>query len=141
MTAIVLGNRKLGSLIANSTSTPQRTAFPFMTNEPKNQFESNWVPLCGAIHVAAGTFPTSVLTQLETTLRTLLEEQPSITTLEDSLASHGSLAYSRNGGIGTQVATRRWHQLGRLSMRQLPESVRCLRHICKATESRYLSDH
>jgi hypothetical protein len=93
VTAIVLGNGTLESL--NSSSPRPHTAFPFMTNEPKNQLESNWVPLLDALSATEGVEGVgSGFTWLETTMRSLLTEQPSITTLEDNLAGISSLAYS-----------------------------------------------
>lgn len=89
-TATVLGNGTLKSL-SISDVTP-RTAFPFMTNEPKNQLESNWAPLLGAIYTAlvdAYNHP-----WLRDILHSALEKRPSITTLEYDLASISSLTYS-----------------------------------------------
>jgi len=62
-----------------------------MTNEPKNQIESNWFPLLGAVtvlDVRSGNF------WLTATLRSLLDGPHSITTLEDNLARAISLTWS-----------------------------------------------
>jgi hypothetical protein len=94
-TAILLGNGALQSF--NTSSIPPHTAFPFTTNEPKNQIESNWDSLLEALLGAEGdplTDYQSGTSWLETTLRSLLVEQPNITTLEDNLASISSLAYA-----------------------------------------------
>jgi hypothetical protein len=89
-TAAVLGNGTLESL--NISSIPPHTAFPFMTNEPKNHLESNWVPLLGAIYTMIGdAYGTP---WIQDTMQSLLDERPSITTLEDNLASLSSLTYS-----------------------------------------------
>jgi hypothetical protein len=96
-TATVLGNSSLDSL--NISSIPPHTAFPFMTNKPKNQIESNWVPLIDALFATEsasqqGLEPTRGFSWLETTMRSSLLDRPNITTLEDDLASISSLAYA-----------------------------------------------
>jgi hypothetical protein len=92
-TAIVLGNGHLDT--HDISSIPPHTAFPFIANEPKNQMESNWVPLLDALSASEGADGMeSGTTWLETTIQSLLAERPSITTLEDNLASISSLAYS-----------------------------------------------
>lgn len=90
-TATVLGN---GSLVSLNSSTPSHTAFPFMTNEPKNQLESNWVPLLdmGYTSEDVSSLPAALI--WETTAQSVLDEQPSITALEDFLAGFTSLTYS-----------------------------------------------
>jgi hypothetical protein len=89
-TATVLGNGPLDSL--NISNIRPHTAFPFMTNEPKNQLETNWAPLLGAIYTAlVDTYNHPWLRDI---LQSSLEEQPSITALEDNLASMSSLTYS-----------------------------------------------
>lgn len=91
--AVVLGNGRLES--HNTSNIPPHTAFPFVTNEPKNQIESNWVPLLDALSASEGASgQESGPSWLETTVQSLLADQPSITTLEDNLASISSVAYS-----------------------------------------------
>ena len=91
--AVVLGNGHLES--HNISNTAPHTAFPFMTNEPKNQLESNWVPLLDALSASEGVEGVgSGFSWLETTMQSLLMERPNITTLEDNLASLSSLTYS-----------------------------------------------
>ena len=114
-TAIVLGNGTLESL---NSSTPPHTAHPFMTNYPKNQMESNWVPLLDALSASQGfdMIMETGNTWLETTMRSLLVERPDLRTLEDNLASISSLAYapcsSRGGGVdmlrGDPTLARTW---------------------------------
>jgi len=64
-----------------------------MMNKSKNQIESNWFPLLGALWVVGENLRSSDF-WLETTLRALLDTNPNITTLEDNLASVTSLIYS-----------------------------------------------
>jgi len=92
-TAIVLGNGALESL---NISTPPHTAHPFMTHYPKNQLESNWVPLLDALSASQGFYIILVTgnTWLEATMRSLVVKRPDLRTLEDNLASISSLAYA-----------------------------------------------
>ena len=96
LTATILRNSRLESL--SISSIPPHTAFPFMTNEPKNQIEWNWVPLLDAVYTTEsasqqGLEPTGSFSWLETGLQRLLLQRPSITTLGGDLASIGSFAY------------------------------------------------
>ena len=91
-TAVVLGNGTLKSL---KSTTPPHTAFPFMMNDPKNQIESNWVPLLDALPASEGeTGQETGTSWLETTMKPPLGVQPNIVTLEDNLATISSLAFS-----------------------------------------------
>jgi len=86
-TAVVLGNGTLKSL--NSS------AFPFMMDDPKDQTESNWVPLLEPLSASEGVTGQAAGTSwLETTMKSLLDVQPSVVALEDSLATISSLAFS-----------------------------------------------
>lgn len=89
--ATILGNGTLESL--NISSIPPHTAFPFMTNDPKNHLEGNSVPLLGAVCSTIGDAVYGI-PWLQDTMQSLLNERPNITTLEDNLASIGALAYS-----------------------------------------------
>lgn len=92
-TATIFGNGTLES--SNASSIPPNAAFPFMTNEPENQIESNWVPLLGAIYQAGCEYvKPNYISWLETAMQSSLDEQPSLKALEDSLAILSSLAYA-----------------------------------------------
>ena len=94
-TAIVLGNGTLESL--NISGPAPRTPFPFLSNEPKNQIESNWAPLFSALPAPIGRgdgTPVTPNTWVENTMQPMLAEPPSISTLEDNLASITALSYA-----------------------------------------------
>ena len=93
-TAIVLGNGTLESL--NISDPVPRTPFPFLSNEPKNQIESNWVSLLDALPGPSyeDGLTAAENTWFENTMQSLLTERPSISTLEDNLARISGLSYA-----------------------------------------------